>query len=422
MARKTTDVVLTSKTARLKLKVQANPHFRLIQEGHALGYRRIANKAGTWVARRSKPKMAFLALGSADDFLPADGDKTLTYPQALTRAQEWFVKDTSVEPLTVQQAMANYVQFYQDSGKKALKETEFTIGAHILPTLGDKEVAQLKTTDITAWLQKVANAPPRRRRGAASKKQKVNPKAATVADPRARRASANRILTVLKAALNLAFNTGVVDSDVAWRRVKPFEKVDAPKIQWLTDAEIPRLVEACPADLRAIVYAALLTGADYGELSSATVSSVSLADDRLNVSGKRGSRIISLSAEAKSFFATAIEGKGAGDRLFLRASGDPWGKSNQFRPLREACRVAKITRPPMEPAISFHILRHTYATRILRRGMSMHQLSKQLGHKSVVITAKHYAHVLQDDVAESVKKLSGDLGVAPSPAPGAMPG
>ena len=45
-------------------------------------------------------------------------------------------------------------------------------------------------------------------------------------------------------------------------------------------------------------------------------------------------------------------------------------------------------------------------------GMPMHQVSKQIGHKSVVITAKHYAHVIGDDVANSVRSLSGDMGIA----------
>lgn len=63
------------------------------------------------------------------------------------------------------------------------------------------------------------------------------------------------------------------------------------------------------------------------------------------------------------------------------------------------------------PPVSFHILRHSYATRTLRLRMPMHQVSKQLGHKSVVITAKHYAHVIGDDVANAVRELSGDMGI-----------
>jgi len=39
---------------------------------------------------------------------------------------------------------------------------------------------------------------------------------------RARRATANRTLTVLKAALNQAFHESRIASDEAWRKAKPF--------------------------------------------------------------------------------------------------------------------------------------------------------------------------------------------------------
>jgi hypothetical protein len=39
-------------------------------------------------------------------------------------------------------------------------------------------------------------------------------------DPRTRRSTANRILTVIKAALNHAYHDGKVATDDAWRKVK----------------------------------------------------------------------------------------------------------------------------------------------------------------------------------------------------------
>ena len=41
---------------------------------------------------------------------------------------------------------------------------------------------------------------------------------------RARKATANRILTVLRAILNRAFEKGLVADDTPWRRVKPFKR------------------------------------------------------------------------------------------------------------------------------------------------------------------------------------------------------
>ena len=84
---------------------------------------------------------------------------------------------------------------------------------------------------------------------------------------RARQSTANRILTVLKAALNHAFREGRIASDEAWRKVKPFREVDTPVVRFLTAAECQRLVNACEKDFRHLVSGAILTGCRYGELT-----------------------------------------------------------------------------------------------------------------------------------------------------------
>ena len=50
---------------------------------------------------------------------------------------------------------------------------------------------------------------------------------------RRRRSTANRLLTILKAALNHAFHDGRVLSDDAWRKAKPYREVDAPVVLFL---------------------------------------------------------------------------------------------------------------------------------------------------------------------------------------------
>ena len=54
---------------------------------------------------------------------------------------------------------------------------------------------------------------------------------------RARRASVNRKWTVLRAALNRAFEDDKCESDKAWRKVKPFKSVDKARVRYLTMAE-----------------------------------------------------------------------------------------------------------------------------------------------------------------------------------------
>jgi integrase len=47
-------------------------------------------------------------------------------------------------------------------------------------------------------------------------------------------------------------------------------------------------------------------------------------------------------------------------------------------------------------AVRFHDLRHTAGTHALRRGRSIHEVSKMLGHVDPAMTLRRYAHVLDD--------------------------
>src|SRR5262249_56031622 len=88
-----------------------------------------------------------------------------------------------------------------------------------------------------------------------------------------RRATANRVLTILKAALNFAFDEGRVSSNREWgRRVKPFENVETARVRYLQLDEARRLVNVTDATFRPMVTAALMTGARYGELARLTIA------------------------------------------------------------------------------------------------------------------------------------------------------
>ena len=51
----------------------------------------------------------------------------------------------------------------------------------------------------------------------------------------------------MEAALNRAFHADRVSSDSAWRKVKPFGKVDEAAVRYLTVIEARQLVATCPS-------------------------------------------------------------------------------------------------------------------------------------------------------------------------------
>lgn len=417
MPRKARDERLNTRTARLALKPRSEPYWRSIQEGQAVGYRRLAGgKAGSWIARHydTAEGRRYEAMGAADDMGDADGGKTLTFAQAQKKAQEYFARLEAnagrvVEPCTVQEAIESYIADYTARGGRALAGLKGRIRADIEPTLGTKLVNDLTFAVLRKWHQDIANAPVRLRTKATAKQRnvrKIDPKDADA--QRARRATANRTLTVLKAALSLAYREGRAASDDAWRRVKPFAKADAPRIRFLTDAEAVRLVNACAPDLRRMVIAGLLTGARYGELAALRVADFNANNKILHIRlGKAGSRIIPLTDDGVRFFGLETAGK-AGDALIMtRDTGGAWGDSHQLRPMALACVAANIA-----PAIGFHGLRHSFATRLLMREVPMAVVAAALGNTEA-ICARHYAHLAPSYVADTIRLHAGGLDIVP---------
>jgi integrase len=225
---------------------------------------------------------------------------------------------------------------------------------------------------------------------------------------RARRATANRQLSILKAALNHAFHEGRIASDEAWRKVKPYREVDAARVQFLSAAECVRLVNACDGAFRELVRGALLTGCRYGELTRMKVADYSpesgMVTVRLSKAGK--SRHVALNDEGRTLFQGLTVGRASRELIFVRDDGDPWGISHQKRRLENASAHANI-----DPPATFHILRHTYGSALAMKGVPMGVIAAQLGHADTRMTERHYAHLAPSYVADTIRAALPGFGI-----------
>ena len=158
-----------------------------------------------------------------------------------------------------------------------------------------------------------------------------------------------------------------MSSDLEWRKVNPFKKVDAARVRYLTIAEAKRLINAADPDFRRLVQAALQTGARYGELARLTVADfnpdVGTISIQQSKSGK--SRHIVLTDEGAQFFRRLCAG-GWRRNPVAQSEWAPWDFAHQIRPMTETVARAKI-----KPPISFHGLRHTWASHAIMSGMPL---------------------------------------------------
>jgi integrase len=444
MPRSVKDTPLTTRAARERLAARHQPYWRGMGAGAALGYRKGAT-AGVWLVRVTDPSAGGgyrqASLGHSDDTLKADGVEVLDYRKAEAEAREWIARHHRVAaglepeaatkpaaPYTVADAITDYLADYVARGGKAIRTTRQVAEAHILPTLGKTPVGWLTRDRLKSWLVTLAASPARARAKPGERRHRD-----TEGDPdasRRRRSSANRVLTVLKAGLNHAHGEGKATCPKdAWTAVKPFREADKAKVRYLLDDEIIRLVNACPTDFRVIVTGALMTGCRYGELCVMQAGDFDPQAGTVTVRLSKGGkpRHVVLADEGRAFFQGIAAGKAGSARLFerdrvlmqatretaVKTERAAWSDGDQFRPIRTACAAANIS-----PAISFHELRHTYASRLAMRGVPLTVIAVQVGHSDTRMTERHYAHLSPSYVADTVRQSFGTLGIVAETAEG----
>lgn len=419
MAKTVRDSRLDTRAARARLAVRGKPYWRAIDPGTHLGYRK-GKRGGKWLVRwyagdeRYREEM----IGAADDGADADGIGVLSFAQAQAQARNRAAAlahaaaglSPDRERYTVGEALEAYLK-WMDHNRKSAADARNRAAAFILPALGKIPVRRLTTARIRDWLNALASLPPRMRTRPGSPQRYRD----TAADPdaaRKRKATSNRVLTTLKAALNMAWREGLVADDSPWRKVKPFPQADAARVRWLTVEESQRLMNASGPALRSLVQAALATGCRHGELARLVAADFNphAGTVQLRHTKNGHGRHVVLTDEGIDLFKRLTAGAGGGDLLLSPAAGKPWTHNLNQRPLKEACQNARI-----DPPISFHILRHTYASLAVMAGMPLMVLAQNLGHRDTRMVEKHYGHLAPSYVADAIRATAPRFGLgAPS--------
>jgi len=106
-----------------------------------------------------------------------------------------------------------------------------------------------------------------------------------------------------------------------------------------------------------------------------------------------------------------LETRGSAPTVFVTREGEAWKPIGFAWAFREACLRDGIGN------FGPHILRHTFASRLVMAGVDLRTVQELLGHKTITMTLR-YAHLSPDHKRAALEALETRF---PAPSPATFP-
>ena len=357
---------LKSATSREQLKPRRNPYFHCLRIGLYLGYRRTEEGDGTWIARRLKEgtkQYEFRSLGTLSGH-----DEAVKLTEAWAGAVDLGITHKAISVEEVCRAWVNYKRTENSKASASDVEGRFNRLVYGKP-LGSMQLDKLRTNHLREWVQAQLNED------------------GDEDDMRRSKNTANRNLAALKAALNLALKDRLVVTDAGWKTVAPFKKANSRRTGDLTLGERTALLAHCDIDLAALVRTLLLTAVRPGEIANANVADFNKDQGTLTLTGKTGTRLVTLSTTASEFLKTQAKDKLPAAPLLTDAFGNRWNKDSWKKRFKDAARAAKLP-----DGVVMYTLRHVAISEMIAGGVDTFLVARLAGTSTTMID-KHYGHL-----------------------------
>jgi integrase len=361
-----------------------------------LGFRASEGKPGSWIARARlndelRERLKLTGAQTYKDLGPVTD--IFDYAAACKAAHEWFATlDAGVVHngvFTVEDACKEYVEDRRrEKGDACADDAQWRFKNAVYDKpFGRTDLSKLRTPAIKTWRESLGMT----------------------------KAGANRMMTSLRAALNLAVEHNRVAPNVAqaWRAVKQHKKADGRREIFLDLAQRRALLAAANVDVRTLLEAALMTGARPGEIAHVKRSAFDARTKTIKFSGKTGPRDVPLEGAALALFERLAKSKLPAAPL-LTDKGQPWTKMEWSRQIRAAATAAVVTDDKGNPlkgndaklpaGIVLYTARHCYITQAITDGLTTLDVARLTG-TSLKMIEENYGHLVQGAVRERLAKV-----------------
>lgn len=162
---------------------------------------------------------------------------------------------------------------------------------------------------------------------------------------------------------------------------------------------------------KAIIELLFATGLRVSELAKLEIEHINLKRDDFTIKGKGSKhRIVFLSPRAKEAVKAYLE-KRQDSSPFVFVGHDRAKGARETMPISSRSIQRLIERYAVQAGITKritpHVLRHTFATDLLRNGADIRSVQAMLGHESIT-TTQVYTHVTNRDLQNIHKKFHGN--------------
>ena len=290
-----------------------------------------------------------------------------------------------------------YYPIAKTSKKRRSYEQELSHFNHWLnPVIGNMRLKDIRPIHLERVKQNLLNAPVISRSKKPSKKT-VRKKSRS---PR----MIQYVFATGRQCWNYARRDGLVFGEWPGKEVK-LPKVENQRMRFLTDEEGDRLLTGLKErsqQLHDICLLSLDAGLRANEIFSLTWNRVDLDQKAVKVFDSKGKdRVVYLTDRSVDMLRRLPRDN---DLVFKSRTGDQIKEiSNSFKREVESLGWNDGVKSPKDRLV-FHSLRHSYASRLVSRGVDLYVVGQLMGHSDLTMT-KRYSHLRPDTLQAAVKTL-----------------
>ncbi len=220
----------------------------------------------------------------------------------------------------------------------------------------------------------------------------------------------HQVLTLIRSIFRKSVTWGLYEGQIPTESIK-FPKLDNKRLRFLTHNEADRLLEALKEKSQQVYNQSLLAlfcGLRFSEIANLTWADIDLPNEIIQIrDAKGGSRQSYMTEPIKEMLNSFQDSKKHrhNDLIFpdKKRKRQAHISRSFWKTVKELGFNKGITDKRYN--VSFHTLRHSFASWLAIQGTSLYEIKELLGHKSIEMTER-YAHLIPSVKQKAVNRLA----------------